>query len=430
MKKIYTVMLISLLGCTFLGNAEVLAFNDVTSDHWAYSEVTAMSQSGILQGFEDNTFRPNETMTREQYAKFFSTAYNLQWNTDESIVFTDIKADRWSYNYIHASKGYIGWYSNDGGQSKQFGCEGDIFRSDVAKSIVKIKNLDSEQPNYAVFDNYLDKDKLMKSENKKYIALAIENGIMVGDRGWFRPTDSLSRGEASVLLYRQGILNMNTTVDTSTNNGTNTQTNDNANLLKVVSVYPAEGEAINANTSSIKVTFSKEYEGGSIYPEIKDENGKNVICGEMGLITKEYNVALEPNHTYTIDFTNTNVEAGPYVFTFKTTSEAVIERAVVQKTTPSDYKTGVSYDTNKITITYSSPVTIQNDTWIMMFAHIEDENGNSIRFTGQDNGNEIILNLNESLKRNTTYTVNMPTMLMKTKLTNFSHSYSFKFTTN
>ena len=43
-------------------------FNDVTNDSWYYIPVTWAAQESIVTGFDDGTFRPNETLTREQLA--------------------------------------------------------------------------------------------------------------------------------------------------------------------------------------------------------------------------------------------------------------------------------------------------------------------------------------------------------------------------
>ena len=43
-------------------------FSDVSEDRWSYGEITALAQAGILNGYEDNTFRPEQTLTRGEMA--------------------------------------------------------------------------------------------------------------------------------------------------------------------------------------------------------------------------------------------------------------------------------------------------------------------------------------------------------------------------
>ncbi|OIJ10112.1 hypothetical protein BKP35_13425 [Anaerobacillus arseniciselenatis] len=43
-------------------------FKDVTSGHWAYDAIEFVRIEGIMQGFEDGTFRPGDSVTRAQLA--------------------------------------------------------------------------------------------------------------------------------------------------------------------------------------------------------------------------------------------------------------------------------------------------------------------------------------------------------------------------
>lgn len=54
-------------GC-FLGNTyeQEINFNDVTSEHWAYRSITNAVNAGVVSGFGDGTFRPDEPVLYEQ----------------------------------------------------------------------------------------------------------------------------------------------------------------------------------------------------------------------------------------------------------------------------------------------------------------------------------------------------------------------------
>jgi spore germination protein YaaH len=45
---------------------------DITKAHWAYNAITSMSNSNIFNGFQDNTFRPKDKVTRAQMASLLS----------------------------------------------------------------------------------------------------------------------------------------------------------------------------------------------------------------------------------------------------------------------------------------------------------------------------------------------------------------------
>ena len=43
-------------------------FTDVNNDRWSAKAIQAAANDGIIQGFPDNSFKPEEAMTREQAA--------------------------------------------------------------------------------------------------------------------------------------------------------------------------------------------------------------------------------------------------------------------------------------------------------------------------------------------------------------------------
>ena len=43
-------------------------FSDVLEERWSYQEITALAQAGILNGYEDDTFRPERALTRGEMA--------------------------------------------------------------------------------------------------------------------------------------------------------------------------------------------------------------------------------------------------------------------------------------------------------------------------------------------------------------------------
>jgi len=55
-------------------NAEAAGFSDVTEGAWYEGAVGAAVATGLVTGFEDGTFRPNERVTREQMAVMFERA--------------------------------------------------------------------------------------------------------------------------------------------------------------------------------------------------------------------------------------------------------------------------------------------------------------------------------------------------------------------
>jgi len=51
-------------------------FSDVPSSHWASEFIISLAARDIIAGFPDGTFRPEEPVTRAQYAAMLRSAFN------------------------------------------------------------------------------------------------------------------------------------------------------------------------------------------------------------------------------------------------------------------------------------------------------------------------------------------------------------------
>ena len=117
MKKLLRILL-PLALCAVIW-ATALAFSDEEEIDNPYRDaVAAMTERGVLEGFEDGSFRPEESLTREQGAKII-TYLCIGREAAEALVcrqapFDDVAADRWSAPYIAwcVEKGIINGYGN------------------------------------------------------------------------------------------------------------------------------------------------------------------------------------------------------------------------------------------------------------------------------------------------------------------------------
>lgn len=63
--------------------------------------VKKLVELGVINGFEDNTFRPTENVTRAQFAKMLVEALGLKLNNSSiSLYFPDLAETHWANNYI------------------------------------------------------------------------------------------------------------------------------------------------------------------------------------------------------------------------------------------------------------------------------------------------------------------------------------------
>lgn len=64
-------------------------FKDVATTNVYYKSIAALVDAGIINGFEDNTYRPNDTLTRGQMAKIIAFGFDLEATKNEN-PFKDI----------------------------------------------------------------------------------------------------------------------------------------------------------------------------------------------------------------------------------------------------------------------------------------------------------------------------------------------------
>ncbi|MCA0972238.1 S-layer homology domain-containing protein [Halobacillus litoralis] len=59
-------------------------FSDVPSDHRAYPFVTALAANGITVGYPDHTFRPDQSITRQEFAAFMARNLDVGFRPDDA----------------------------------------------------------------------------------------------------------------------------------------------------------------------------------------------------------------------------------------------------------------------------------------------------------------------------------------------------------
>lgn len=177
-----------------------LTFTDLPESHWSYPYVQYMVSQKIIEGYPDNTFRPEEPFSRAAFAKLLSLSFDMEDYNGMDTVLMDIPPTHWAYNYVMSAFDYLTIFDFGNGVLYYYPDEPSV-REDVAVAMVKAMGLDLEKADLSVLDAYLDSKEISHSI-RPYVALAVEHGIMKGSGDYFRPVDSLTRAEACTLFAR------------------------------------------------------------------------------------------------------------------------------------------------------------------------------------------------------------------------------------
>ena len=128
-------------------NYDVSKFSDVDGGAWFAKNVGYAAENSIVSGYEDGSFRPGNTITREEFAAMICRF--MKYDTSASEVFSDVSPEHWAAPYIAAMKanGIISGYE-DG----SFGLGRNITR---AEAIAMINRALGRVPNEGKMNAYI-----------------------------------------------------------------------------------------------------------------------------------------------------------------------------------------------------------------------------------------------------------------------------------
>ena len=177
-------------------NEKTESFSDLGEAEWARDSIEKLFQKGIVSGKEIGKFKPNDTITREEFVKMICGAFELQRGT-KTVIFSDVPADRWSYDAIMtaASCGVVSGYGDNFNPSEL------IKREDIAAILVRAvnhKNIDMKIDSYDV--PFTDAEEISEYA-KESVNILYQNKIISGrDDGRFAPRDNATRAEAAKMI--------------------------------------------------------------------------------------------------------------------------------------------------------------------------------------------------------------------------------------
>lgn len=170
-------------------------FWDVSKDHWAFVYIADLADRGVINGYEDGSFKPSKTVTRAEWSKIMVDAAGVQVS-DDSVYFTDM-ANHWANKYVNAARNYLTGYTDGSYRPNQA-----ATREDVTVAMVRLKGYDLSEVDYSNLSKFTDVDSISNSA-KGYVSVAIQNNLISGfEDNTFRGQDTLTRAEAATLLYR------------------------------------------------------------------------------------------------------------------------------------------------------------------------------------------------------------------------------------
>ena len=170
------------------------AFGDLSESHWAYAYVMDLLNKGIVS--KDTQFRPEDSITREEFVKLLVTSLGLKTET-HGIAFADVDENAWYHKYVvtAALNGIATGMGDDA-----FGIGMPITRQDMAVMTERALEQYDKLAGTADISKYSDAAEIAEYAHNAAGSLTAM-GLMSGSGdGRFMPAGNTTRAEAAKII--------------------------------------------------------------------------------------------------------------------------------------------------------------------------------------------------------------------------------------
>ena len=172
-------------------------FTDVPQGYWAENFIQNLTDRGIIAGFPDGQFRPNDPVTRAQYAAMVRNAFSKA-RIRNSMQFVDVPVSYWAEPAITQAyaMGFMAGYPGN-----IFNPNQNIPRAQVLVSLANGLNFTSN--NLSVLQTFSDANAI-PAYALNSIAAATENRMVVNypNVQLLNPNQSATRADVAAFIYQ------------------------------------------------------------------------------------------------------------------------------------------------------------------------------------------------------------------------------------
>ncbi|PSB32526.1 S-layer homology domain-containing protein [Chlorogloea sp. CCALA 695] len=175
-----------------------VTFIDVPPDYWARPYIHALAASGVVSGYAGDYFRPNQTITRAEFAALLQDAFDNQ-SVDGTTKYKDIETNFWGIPAINSATttGFLQGYPGDVFRPTQ-----EIPRVQVLVAIASGLKLPASATQ-SVLQSYGDANEIPNYAKDK-VAAATNAGLIANypDRNILAPNRNATRAEVAAIVYQ------------------------------------------------------------------------------------------------------------------------------------------------------------------------------------------------------------------------------------
>lgn len=187
------IMIMSLFGAIAYANE----FPDVDGSHWAHPYIDDLSTKGIINGYDDGTFRPGGTITHGEFVKLVTMACLPSYITADDL---EGGFNHWAGPYVRIAETY-GLVET--GEINIDNVNDPITRIEMVRLVA---NADIIMLQHSTeFSQDVDFSDVMDLPMKDIYKLshAVKTGLIKGyEDNTFKPENTMTRAEAATMIFR------------------------------------------------------------------------------------------------------------------------------------------------------------------------------------------------------------------------------------
>jgi len=172
---------------------------DIDSGYWAAPFIDRLAESGVVAGFDDGTFRPEQPVTRAEFAAQLAQAFPVE-PSDGTINYSDVSPDYWAIESIRqvSSNEFMSGYPEG-----DFRPTDPVSRLEVLISLVSGLSLNQPEAVQDILSAYTDQGQIPGWAAPK-IAAATEDKLVVShpEPSSLNPSRPATRAETAAMIYQ------------------------------------------------------------------------------------------------------------------------------------------------------------------------------------------------------------------------------------
>lgn len=178
----------------FVSNKKTPDFRDMKGYEWANDAVNYLYEKGVISGKSENSFSPQQNVTREEFVKMIVLAFSL-YDANAKHSFNDFVDGAWYESFIASA------YNNGivkGVSGSTFGIGTSITRQDVAVIVARAKKAPENIGENAGFSD----ESSIADYARSSVKWMKDKGYLSGyEDGSFKPNFNCTRAEAAKIIY-------------------------------------------------------------------------------------------------------------------------------------------------------------------------------------------------------------------------------------